>query len=312
MAFEILDKTNTGQAWDSLKQAESQVLQAGQNAYQQYASPEKAAQMMKSQLTKIGPSLALREQEAKYQEQLSTAPYEYRSPDFMPEVTNPLIRAKMAAQREANIEKNLATTRATQDIYEGNVADIINAAATNIKAENDRLSMELDFKKEGYQMALQEYGLVSEAEASKLAESWKQKEYDLSIKKLEEDKRQFDEQMRLSYSQLAASSSGGSSSSTLSTTKYGDERYSEAVNAALDILAYQDVITGNQGVDSSGNIKAGDMLLSPDEKKQAQNQINAIANRYGIDGNELFNQAWNEGGFNDWNAVDFSGAIYKK
>lgn len=214
MAFEILDKTNTGQSWDSLKQAESQVLQTGQKAYQQYASPEKAAQMMKSQLMKTGPSLDLRKQEAGYQEQLSTTPYEYRSPDYMPEVTNPLIRAKMAAQREANIEKNLQTTRATQDIYEGNVADIINAAATNIKAENERISMELDFKKEGYQMALQQYGLVSEAEAAKLADQWKQKEYDLSIKQIEEEKRQFDEQMRLSYQQLAQSGSGGSSSNS--------------------------------------------------------------------------------------------------
>lgn len=206
----ILDVTNSTDAWNSLQAAKTAAAQAGQEASNKYASPEKTASMMNQAFTKAGPITSLRNQEASQQAELNNTYTNYNDPSMYPEITNPLIRGRLAAQRQNDIRQNLAVTRNTQQQVQGNTADIINAASANIKAENDRLAMEADLKKDGFSAALQMYGLVSQAEAEAQAEKWKQKEYELSIKSLEEQKRQFDEQMRLDYQKLSKSGSGGS------------------------------------------------------------------------------------------------------
>jgi len=194
------------------------------------------------------------------------------------------------------LRTQIGTVQAQRREAEGTIMDWITEATAGIKATNERLKIEWGIKKEGFEMALKEYGIVSEAEAARRADEWAAKNYEMEVNKFEESKRQFEEQMKFNREQLAATiaasrSGGGGGSRSEAPTKWETERSDEAVMAALDVFAREDI----------RNVDTPDKMLSPWERENARKSINAIGKQYGIPGDELYDIAWNQGGFKEWN-----------
>lgn len=288
--------TDTRTAYEGVKGAIGETRSAAQKYASEYVSPELFGVYAKKGLYAAGPSTELRKSEAKLKGELSRVYSEYAAPDKYPEITNPLIRAKAADVRAASLRTQIGTVQAQRREAEGTIMDWITEATAGIKATNERLKIEWGIKKEGFEMALKEYGIVSEAEAARRADEWAAKNYEMEVNKFEESKRQFEEQMKFNREQLAATiaasrSGGGGGSRSEAPTKWETERSDEAVMAALDVFAREDI----------RNVDTPDKMLSPWERENARKSINAIGKQYGIPGDELYDIAWNQGGFKEWN-----------
>lgn len=64
-----------------------------------------------------------------------------------------------------------------------------------------------------------------------------------------------------------------------------------AIEDALEVLGQEDI----------ANVDNADALLAPWERERARTRITAVANQYGVDPNELYNMAFQQGGFGEWN-----------
>lgn len=164
----------------SVLQDKKKAMEAGQEAYQTYAgNPDQFSNILKGQLEQKGPNLDLKQQEAGLQSQLNTTPSAYAAEMQGGRFAgNPILAGQAAAQKEAAITQQLTNNRAIQQQQTGSMNDIIQSATGAMSAANQRLAAKLDQAKVGYQNALTEYGLATDAEATQKAEEWKQKEFD--------------------------------------------------------------------------------------------------------------------------------------
>jgi hypothetical protein len=293
---DILSRTSAGQIYDEYKGAQQEARETGQKAYEQYASPGLFAVTAKRSLTKAGPDLELREREAKLKGELSQVYSEYASPDKYPEITNPILRDRITEKRAATLRKQLGVTQARRQEAEGTISEWIEFATAGIQTTNERLKLEWDIKRDAAAQLLQEYGIVSEAEAQKRADEWARTNFELELNKFDESKRQFETQMAFSEKQLAqqaalARSSGGrssGSSSKINTTH---------INKAIQILQEEEYPEW-QWAETSG--KTEDKLLSQNEAMKAYARIASYASSLNINPDDLFNTAMSTGAYDIW------------
>lgn len=191
------------------KFAEVEALKQGwlqdQNLVNQYIGGEQQLPyMLQQELGKRMPNLALRKQENMLQEQLTTTPTNYATK--YPDIKNPLLAGQLAAQREASIERNLQDVRATRQQQEGTVSDIINAATGAYKSKTERLRAQVATKQAQYEAGFGEYKQLSAEEETRKQQELNKKNFEEQIREFDikqaEDKRQFEEKMKLSYAEL--------------------------------------------------------------------------------------------------------------
>lgn len=205
------------------KFAEVEALKQGwlqdQNLVNQYIGGEQQLPyMLQQELGKRMPNLALRKQENMLQEQLTTTPTNYATK--YPDIKNPLLAGQLAAQREASIERNLQDVRATRQQQEGTVSDIINAATGAYKSKTERLRAQVATKQAQYEAGFGEYKQLSAEEETRKQQELNKKNFEEQIREFDikqaEDKRQFEEKMKLSYAELRKS---GSNAEAIETEK---------------------------------------------------------------------------------------------
>lgn len=265
-----------------------------QDLYSQYVGGEYTVpNMVKSKLTEAyGANKDLITEENKAQEELNVTPYNYAA-DLQKGrfAGNPVLAGQAAAQREAAIERKLQDIRGVRQTREGTIADIINSVAGGFKAATDKVGAKAEAAKSMYDTSFGEYQVMS-------AEEEKRKELELAAEaeknRREEWERDFAEQQRQFDAQLRKGSGGGGGGGgggRSLTPEQTQNNVNEAINKALDVLAQEDVAGGGDP----------DRQLSPEERTRAKNRIAAIAQQHGVDTNELYNLAWGQGGFGEWN-----------
>lgn len=173
-------------------------------------------------------------------------------------------------------------------------------------------------------VAKEVFGQMSDYKAAKAREREKELERAMEQAELEYRAYQFERTQghkeEMDRANLAVSRSRESRLSRSSSSDDGftanqrQNNFNSAVSEALDVMSEADILNQNVEFDNDGNITSGaerlDKLLSPEERDYARRKITAIAQRYGIDPNKLWEQAWNEGGFGEWNPTPEPSSSY--
>jgi len=256
--------------WDELQDLKK-ALQESQDLYKQYAGGEyQVPELARKYIgEKINYNKGLVHQENLWQKQLNVSPYDYAQ-KFQEQggryANNPVLAGQAAAQREASIEQRLQDLRGVREERTGTIADVINAATSGYQAQTAQMKANADTAQQNYQNAFAEYQQLSDEEKFKM---------------------QLEAQAKSSSGGgSGGGSSGGGSSADLS----------QAIDDAIGIIYEEDDTQGGANM-NGGN---ADKQLDANEINRAKSRINALAQRYGVDGNTLFQQAWGEYGASEY------------
>lgn len=275
-----------------------QTLKNAQDVYQQYVGGEELIPYLgKSAVTEKSAVPFLRQDEARLEKELKTARTDIGSPDYMPEVTNPLIRGKMAAQREASIYENLTNTRNTRIQQEGTIMDILGGISGIYKAKSSKQAVAIQAAEDEYDRVLEEYGILSEQEAQARAEE-RQRIMDEEDKRRYEADMQFDrEKFEEENRQFAISESNDMKKAYTSAASSGDEEEKDAEKLYSGLMndIYKSMISGKYS-------PSGESVMEKDENgkmvayklKSREDLIRELATKYNgqIDSEVIADSVW--------------------